>query len=299
MALTQATAPTTTTSLDESINSEYISRLLDHAAVDPTVGEFILTEDHISPEVANSFTYDLPSVNEFAGAAAVTENDAAAEEEMEESKITITGARIGLRSFVLDRTRAAIMRVANEVIMGLDHAIRDKLHKDALALFTSLSNSEGSNATTHTLSNHDGVMTNFLAQNYDPGQLWQVLHSDGLRDLRQDLATNAASLFGAAYGDRAANALKANQPGLGTLFDGILTFVSGDVPVGDTTGWTNAVGVGTPMDNFGGLLGVFWQEIMFEMQRDAGRFGTWMVASNIYGVGIRKNANARAFITKT
>lgn len=292
MALVQATEPTTTTQVAEVLDDSYISRLLETPAIDPLVGESIVRREVMGADV-HSYTYEIVTRNQFTGAAIVTQNDAAPEESFDPTSATISGARRGLRGFVLDATRRTVISTANEVIFGLQLAVRDLIHRTILGLFTSISASAGNNATDNTLANWDVQTTAFRAALHDIGQLWAVLNPDGIRDLRTDLVTNAAALFGATWGDRAANALMNQTPGLGVPFDGFTIYESNDTPAGDTTGWTNAMGV------IGGLDLLIWDPLVIEMQRDASRYGTWLVAGTIVGVGIRNQKNLRAFITRT
>jgi len=110
------------------------------------------------------------------------------------------------------------------------------------------------------------------------------------------ITAGTAALFGATWGDRASTALQNKSPGAGVAWDGVTVFQSGDIPVGDTTGWTNFVCVTGPM---AAIEMPVWQELLPFIQPDESRFGTWLGVSIIAEPGIVKNANARAFITRT
>lgn len=293
MALTQATEPTTTSTATEIFNTEYISRLIEYAAEDPYVGERIVMRTVLGAE-ATSYTYQIVTANQFTGAAAVTQNDAAVEESFNPTAATISAARIGLRAFLVRQANMhGTISAGEEVVRGLVHAVRDDIHIDTLALFTSISASAGSNATNNTLSNWDTQTTAFRAGNHDNSPLWCVMNPDAVRDLRSDLVTNAAALFGSAWGDQAARALMNQTPGLGVSFDGFTVHESANTPAGDTTGWTNAMGT------MRGLELVVWDPLMIKVQADESRYGDWFVAGTIVGIGIRAQKNLRAFITQT
>lgn len=300
MALVQAVTPTTTTTASHLLNTEIISRLIRMAAMDPMVGlEIVKVVDLRSMfvEGVHSYTYRITTIAEMTGAAVIAENDAAPEAATTTSAATISGVRRGLRSFVLDLINdAGVIRVDQPTIQLITHAIRDLDHRNILALFTSLTNVQGNNAVNHNLANWDLVTLNFRTQNFDPGPLWCVQNSDASRDLRADLIANAAGLFATSWGDRAQQALMAQRPGMGVAWDGYTVYESNDTPIGDTTGWTNALGVG---GDFGAIEHPVWQDMKPFVQRDESRFGGWFGESKISGYGIAKNANARAFITRT
>ncbi|MBK8241624.1 MAG: hypothetical protein IPK74_39455 [Deltaproteobacteria bacterium] len=175
-------------------------------------------------------------------------------------------------------------------------AVRRNRHETIMDLATSLSNSQGDATTENDLANWDLVMHNLRAQNHDDGPLVAGMVPDAVRDLRQDLVANAAALFGATWGDRAATALQNKSPGMGVAWDGVTVYQSADLPVGDTTGWTNFVAVVGPQ---AAIEMPVWQQLTPFFQPDESRFGTWIGVSIIAEPGIVKNANARAFITRT
>lgn len=299
MALTQSTEPTGNTQLAEVIHTEYMHQRMQRVPIDPYVGLRIMGLIETSEAETKSYNYEFKQPNEFTGAAAVAQNDAAPQESLVPTSVAVSGARYGLRAFVLDSaSRLAIVSAANGIIDGLTHAQTDLLHTTAIGLFTSIATSAGSNATVNDLANWDSTTGLFRATNHDPGPLWAVMKPIAVRALRNSLRTSAAALYGTSFGEASARALMNTQPGLGTNFDGFMLSESDDVPAGDTTGWTNALGVGGPgMEQDAGIVRVRWQPLQFEMQRDAARYGTWIVSGAVWGVGIAKQNNLRAFIT--
>ncbi len=297
MSLNQAASPTTRTELGAVYNTEFISRRWRDTAQVPILGERLVKQVPI--DGAEVYRYEVPILGEVSGVAAVAANDAAPEAAMSSSNVAITGQRYALRLFVHDGTRNKVMRTADQAMMRLQRAHRRFWHEQVLALFSNITNAGGglvgSNTQENTLSNWDDATTAHRHQDYDGGQLWAVMAKDAVRDLRQDLIGSAASLFGTSWGERAHDALAANEPGVFRSFDGYDIYESDDVPAGDTTGHLNALGnVGE--DAAIELVG--WQGLQPELQRDASRFGTWIVSSMIAGVGIVAQHNLHGFITR-
>jgi hypothetical protein len=294
---TVPSAPTGLTQLAEVINTEYISRAIESAPIDPLVGERIVMVTLLPPQVANSYTYQIVTGNEMTGAAVVTPHNEAPEDAWEPTSDTISGVRIGLSSFVPDAAAVTIVSTANAVIQGLMHAVRDTIHDDVLDLFTSADNTAGDATTEFDLAFWAAQTTAFNAQLPDGGPRHAVLHNQAVTQLRADLMTSASALFGASWGDRAANALGTTQVGGGIGFDGYEMHIALDVPPGDTTGHTNALLV----RNDGGssaLEVVVWEPLAIQMKDERRRYGTWLVAGMIVGVGIRSQKNLRALISE-
>jgi hypothetical protein len=197
---------------------------------------------------------------------------------------------------VKDNTKSKVMRVADEVIRQILRAHRDYIHQQVLALFTSITASAGSATQEGTLAFWDAQTQAHRAGLITPGPLWAATNGDFQRDLRGDLVTNMSALFGSAYGAQAADALKDPKAGLMRTFDNYLMYETANTPAGDTTGWTNALGVG---GEDAGIEVVQMQDLSAELQRDASRYGTWIVGGMIVGWGIVKQSQLRAFITRT
>lgn len=296
MALIPATDPTTVTTVNDLFASQYINRLVRDVAAEPIIGmEFCNIVDVGS--VANSYTYQVDIFNELDNATAVVDNDAANEDSLTTDQVQITGARYAIRTFVLDNTSIAIVDVITKAVERTTRSCRRSRSEAVLDLATSLTNTQGTASIVHDLANHDLVMHNFRSQLHDDGPIVMGLHPDAVRDLRADLVSNAAALYGATWGDRAAGALQSNgSTSMGVAWDGVMVFQTGDMPVGDTTGWTNMVVVVGPQAC---IEMPVWLQLTPFMQRDEGRFGTWIGCSIIAEPGIVKNANGRKFITRT
>jgi hypothetical protein len=299
MSMTVPSTPTTPTTLNDTVSPAYISRYARDAAVDPLIGELI-AHPFLVPAEVGSFVFQVPLLDEMAGAAVVTIPNAAPEAALTSSNAQITSARIALRSFVADDTlRVSSLGpqdTANRVIKGLGHNVRDFVHQGVLGRFTSIAATEGNASTAMDLANLVGITGAFQAQNHDPGPLWITMHTDQLADFRTDLVNNAAGIFASTFGDTVHRAaLDTTIPGLMANWGGYSVYASANVPVGDTTGWTGAVGVGGEL---GGLKMPIWISLTGAMQRDEARFGTWMVISIHVGYGIEKQANLRSFVSR-
>ena len=295
MSLNAATEPTGSTQLAEAINTEYIHRRLQTVLVDPMPGLMIAGLINSSEGAANSLNYELKQGNEFTGAATVADNDAAPEESFVPTSVGITVAKYGLRSFVLDGpNQRSVFNVGNRVIDGLRHAHMDLVHTTALGLFTSVTAGTGTNATLLTLATWDTATGLFRSQNHDPGPLWAVFGGAQVRQLTANLRTNAAGIYSTNFGDKAAQALHNTNPGMGISFAGFTLYESANVTVGDTTGRTGCFGVGGPgMQENAGIVRVRYERLSYEMQRDASRYGTWLVSGTKWGLGIAKQGNLR------
>lgn len=298
MSLNAATLPTGRTQLAAVYDTEYISRRFREASVDPLIGQLLVNP--VALDESETYVYEVPIYSELNSAliTTVAANAAAPEAALAATSAQITGAKRGLRMFVLDESANKVRRAAETAITKLRGAHRDYWHRAILALFPSITNGgsvPGTNATNNTLANWDAVTGAFRARNPDPGGLWSVMSRSANRDLRADLVANSASLFGTSFGEQAREALASNRPGVFSTFDGYAQYESADVPAGDTTGFTCAVGVGG--DN-SGIEYVEWQAPSVELQRDASRYGTWIVTGLTAGVGIVKQENLYAYIVR-
>jgi hypothetical protein len=292
----QATTPTGTVQLTDIFNPVFINRVVRDVASEPIIGQQLVEVINLTGGDVNSYTYQSSIWEEMTGAAVVAENDAAPEDALETDSVQIDGNRVALSTFVADATEKTIVVAGTKALERLTKAVRRFFHEGIFDLFTSFTNAQGTNAVENDLANWDLVTHNFLIQNHGDGDLWVAFANDAWRDLRADLVANAAALFGAAFGDRAQQALQTRTVGQGVPWDGYTAYRSGDNPAGDTTGWTSALGVRGPD---AAIEMPVWQELRAEMQRDATRFGTWIVVSMIAEPGIIKQDNARAFITRT
>jgi len=299
MSLNAATLPTGRTQLADVYDTEFISRKFRDENVAPSVGQLLIHPEPL--DEAETYTYEVPiyGVIDPDLVAVVAANAAAPEAALSTSNAQVTGDKRGLRVFILDATANKVRRTVDTGITKLRQAHVRYWSRQILDLFSSITNNggavPGTNATTMTLALWDQYTGNFRDQDHDDGPLWSVMSRAANRDLRADLVSNAASLFGTAFGEKAHEALTTNQAGVFKMFDGFMQYTSPDVPAGDTTGFVNAMGVGG--DN-SGIHYPEWEMLEVEFQRDASRFGTWIVTGNTAGVGIIAQENLYANISR-
>jgi hypothetical protein len=297
MALVQATTPVTTTQIANNTLALWIDKYVRLAPRAPKVGLFIVFLD-TAGRGQNSYVKAINERSRLTGVAVVAQNDAAPEARATLTQSTITGGRRGLRTFILNQ--ANLVSIENEFAVNAGQLVEahdQYWHEQVLGLFTSVTATSGTNATNHTLQNWDTVTAAFRNDNHAPGALWAVKNPDAIRDLRVDLRTNAAALFGTAFGEAEARAALNNQSGLGVMFDGYTMYESAATPAGDTTGWTNCLGVNAGPDSAFEIDS--YEEASIVVQPDQSRFGQWQVIGSIAGVGIARQSSARAFVTRT
>ncbi len=299
MSLNQAASPTGRVQLAAVYDTEYISRKFRETSVAPSIGQFLINPVPI--DEAETFTYEVPIFEPIDPdlIQVVAPNDAAPEASFSSASAQITGDKRGLRVFILDQTKNKVVKTVNMGIRKLRQAYVRYWSRSAQDLFTSITNNggtvPGTNATNNTLANWDLVTGAFRAQTPDAGPLWSVMSRSANRDLRADIGSNSASLFGTAWGEKARDAFANNQPGVFSSFDGYMQYESPEVPAGDTTGFTNAVGVG---GENAGIEYPEWEELETEFQRDASRYGTWIVTGLTAGIGIVAQQNLYSYISR-
>lgn len=299
MSLNPATTPVGRAQLPHVYNSEYISRRFREVNVEPSIGQLIVNPVPIEEAEVNVYQVPIFSPIDPDLITVVAPNDAAPEATLGSTNAEVTGDKRGLRVFVLDASVNKIRRTADMAITKLRQAHVRYWSRAIIDLFAGITNNGGSvpgtNATPMTLALWDDHTGDFRDQEHDDGPLWSVMSRDANRDFRQDLVSNAASLFGTAIGEQARDALADNRSGVFRSFDGYMHYTSPDTPAGDTTGFVNALGVGGENS---GIHYPEWEMMEVELQRDGSRFGTWIITGNTAGVGIIQQQNLYAYITR-
>ena len=299
MALQPAANPVGRLALSSVYNTEYISRRMREQSIAPSIGQLIINPVPI--DEAETYTYQVaidepidPDLIQI-----VAPGDAAPEAAFGTTHVQITGDKRGLRVFVLDETRNKLMRTVDKGVRKLRQAHVRYWSRQAIDQFSSITNLgngvPGDNATPHSLENWDLHTGSFRGQTPDPGPLWSVMSRSAVRDFRADIISNAAAIFGTNVSTSARDALATNQPGIFREFDGFMHYESDEVPAGDTTGFTCAMGVG---GENAGIEYPEWEEIEVEFQRAASRFGTWIVTGLTSGIGIVAQQNLYAYVVR-
>lgn len=286
------------TVIDDIINAEWIAQEVHVAAQSPMLYKAIARP--ISLVGKGTRTYAHPIWARIAAATAVTESDEVAATALSSSEVTLVTALSASAAFVTDQAAgAAVLDVFSLAINRVVDAAMHKINDDVLALSTSITSSAGSNATTNDVSNMNTAITAFRAviKGNLSGRCVAVMHEDALRDLGEDAVNTTNSLFGSAVGESLFAGSQQVQQGQFAQF-GKVTFVSTeDMPVGDTTGWSNMLlDAGGPET----LLGIaVSKEVSVELWREPKRFGTWVIASTDHKAGILDQSRGHEFITKT
>jgi hypothetical protein len=282
---------------------------------DLVIAEFINTESGISlgraPRVyqlgvfvvpllgTNSNVYTNPLRNEVSEATVKIETDESDVVEITTDEASISTQMVTLAAFVSDEAQGdalwdAMAAAAEEVTW----ACARKINSDFLALLSGFSAPIGDAATTFTVENWVVMQTAWTARvesvSVDP---LLVLHPDARRDLQLDAVNNAAPWFGASAGMQFHDSVKGINNGRVTSFDGINMVTASGVPVGDTTGWSNALIV--PSGRNAAIAMPVLQGIQLEFQREPLRKGGYVVASVRYGVGKQDDDAGLTVISKT
>lgn len=307
--MAQLTGRTDLTAIDDYVLAELISAKISAAVQTPFIGMQICWVDSID---GPSRTKAYPIISNITAASAVSETDEVGYTALASSEITVTATLKASAAAVSDQAQSAgqIDSYATAVDRCLN-ACQQKVEADVLALFTSISASQGNNAVVNDFENYQSVMAAVRAAMKAPSMVAYVAHPDQMRDLRQDMATNGAGLFGSAYGAQMAAQLGGVQQGAkGVLFEpGVMGYETDGVPAGDTTGWTGAV---IELGNEPGLVMAYVPRIaaegrivsdggLFAVARDYihNRFTNQIIASVDYGVAIRDQSRCYKFISRT
>ena len=304
--MAQLTGRTDLTALDDYIFAELINARVIMAVQTPFVSLDVCLVDVIDgPSRVKAY----PILSNIAAAAAVAETDEVSYTALASSEITVTATLKASAAAVSDQSAGA--SIIDAYASAIDRTINANLQKiesDALALITSISGSQGSNAIVNDFENYQSVMASVRAQMKAPSQVAYIAHPDQMRDLRQDMVTNGAGLFGSAYGAQVASQLGGVQQGAKgqALEPGVFLFETDGVPAGDSTGWAGAV---VEMGAAPGLVlayvprrsGVAIQGGLMAVERDrlVSRMTEQIVATADYGVAIHDQNRCYKFISRT
>lgn len=290
------TTPTKLSSLDEIINSELISSMLNLAVNTP----FLYSSGGrtISIEGAATRTYAHPTFPKLAAAAALTETDEVGSVEITPSETTTSTTLVAQATFLSDQAAgASILNAAQLAVNRCVDAVRTKIDNDWCGLSASASNSQGDNSVTHSITNHDSVMVAVRAQMKAPGVVGHVIHPDAARDLNASAHSGGAPFWATGDGVALAGAVKGPNQGMWRATnDGAMVAISDRIPTADTSGWGN---IAFEMGAANPLAIVLKRNIMVETWREVKRQGVWFVATADYGAGILDQSRCYEFITKT
>ena len=289
------------TVLDDNINAEFISQEVHLATQTPYLYEAIVAGGGTKSLIGMATrTYAHPIWARMAVASAITESDEVGATALSSSEVTISTALKSAAAFITDQaTGASNISVASLAINRTVDAVRRAINADTVALATSISSSAGSNATTNDVSNMNVALTAYRAlvkSNLSGGAL-MVLHGDAKRDLQEDAVNTTNALYSSAVGENLFDATNQAAMGQVSRFGSFTIVDTDDMPAGDTTGWTNMIVDAGGAETAFAL--VVSKGVTVATEREERRFGSWVIASADYGVGIVDQNRCHAFITKT
>jgi hypothetical protein len=291
------TAATGVADVAENINAEWIAQEVRYDVQKPYL--YNKLAHLVNLRGRNTKVYSEPIADELTAATSLTASDEVAAQVTSRSDLTVTAAPYGTAVFidyeVITRSMWDEFAVAINRVVG---ACRRKIDNDVLALATSFSNSIGSNATNHTVSNFQTVLTTWRAQVGDSmSRPIQVYHGDAMRDLAQDASTSAAGLMATVIGVNIYDASSQTAQGVSRSIGNIDVEETNNVSAGDTTGWSNFMTVNNPAQH--GLVVAYEQDILVELQHVPIRRGWYIVGSVVHGAGIVNQDLCLTWITRT
>lgn len=298
MPLDTPTVPVGPTQVDNNTVNVLLERRARFANQPRNVGTEIA---YINPIMnpGNSYVRRINERSALSGVNTFAVGDNAPESRSTLTPTTITGALRGLRTYIRDD--ADLVSIENEIMVN-DEQLRRAWARywslQVLALFSSVNASTGTAATTFDLTNWDSVTSLFRLDGHPDGMLWAVLHGDAVRDLKASIRSSGSAVFGSMFGERKADALAASTNGLGVPFEDYMLYEANEVPAGDTTGWTNCLGVKADERDSGIVVDVHL-ESRVRYQRDESSVGGVQVISGISGAGIAAQGSLRAAISRT
>lgn len=308
-AVSNARTITTDTNV---INSEFISLALAKAVEPP-----VLYQDLVGVvDLAGRGTrvYVEPILARLTAASAVTETDEDTSAAPSYAQAPMTCARKSKSQFVSDQSAGANIHGAYNVsIMQVVDACRRAMNEDVLGLADDITSPIGDATTPFDMANYDTVLAAYRAKAKNIGAAALVLHNDAVRDLLLDLRTNGGAMLGTTWGGAVAQSMSNNvtrQGYVGMIDNGVPIFSSEDLPVGDTTGWTNMIVSIDPTVGYGIKMALaarpVWAPgvvingpVAIEVERVANRGGAWVVASADYAVGIIDQNKCLGCISQT
>jgi hypothetical protein len=295
---------TTTTTLTETVNSEFITLLFqDYAGhyANPIQFAYEYTSGNGSPTVAvprwdsdEGSPYDRGTGvdTEFNG----TEATDLANRAMSTSESTITAAEYGLMRTVTDHAledSVASGQLFNAIMMKAASALTAAKNDDMCALFASLSNTSGSTGVNCSVADVDDALYD-LAERTVIGSLVGIFDHQALRDFQDNLtsvggssvvypAAAAALMNLAATPDngRSAAGLVLNYKGVDIYRNDLTDTVNAGADVCSAIMVRGDVPANQPTACFGSVTK---RAFRMEMQRDASLRGTELVFTERWGV---------------
>jgi hypothetical protein len=289
---------TTTTTAASTIYDEYISEI-SRATLGRIPVVYPLGVLRVPLLGKNSNQYDHNLRDEIGVATTLAETDEVTSTEITRSAASVSTATKAKSTFISKQNnRRSLWPEMANAAQELTSACARAIDADFLALASGFSSPIGNNATNHTVAN---LVTLFTAWRARVGSTMErpliVMHGDAMRDLQLDAVSNAAAWFGAPAGIELNDATNAINQGVVATFNGVDMVSTDNIPVGDTTGWSNMM---IARGNLEAAIAMpFEQEIQLETWYEAKRQGWWVIATVDYGVGEVNDLAGQTFITRT
>ena len=287
---------TTKAIVNDTVNQELIDLVVRYATQTPYIFQGIADMATLDKAAALS----VPIWANLAAAPSYsTESDEVASAAVTPTAVNISAAEYATGTFLTERAvNMSVQDVQAIAIESIVKALMLQVDTITLALASSISGNQGSNATTNDLANFVSAQIAFMTQakasSYMPVC---VMHPDAVRDLNADLATSGSALLGGQVGQAAFAAFNGNAQGIFREFAGMLVATSDRVPAGDTSGWSNFFVHAGPGES---ALCVAWARAPgIKTAERPERVGQYIIGSMDVGAGILEQARAYKFITRT
>ena len=289
---------TTTTSAASVIYPQFISPIVRRTLGRiPTI--YQLGVIRVDLRGRNSDTYRHTLRDQIARATTLAETDEVVSTEITRAHAEVSTDMKAVATFVSDQ--ADVRSLWAEGVSAIEELTRScarAIDLEFVNTATGFSAPIGDAATAHTVQNLVELFTTWRARvGSTSSKPLLCMHGDAMRDLQQDAVSNAAAWFGTEMGVQLHDATNGLNQGVVTTFGGVDMVVSDDMPVGDTTGWSNMMIARG--DQEGVITMPFEHPIEVEMWREPKRKGTWFIGTVNYGVGEVNDLAGQTFITRT
>lgn len=285
------TDATTTTSVTEVINSEFISNIIIEHQRAPAFAEFIA--DVRDASGTNSKVFSFPkwsgvSVG-YSQSSGKTETDEIAASEQTLTEVTCTAATVAARIALADETISdSIPDQVAHGVMALGAELREQASTDVLSLYTSGTQSGGGfTGLTLTIERLGAAFAAYRALNPGAGRHVCVLSNSQMRDLRSSLRSANGGIFGTEHGASAAAMLLDMQKlGRVGMYEGVELWETGLVPTSgsDHVGAVHKAGMG-------GAIGMpVWWGLAVAAEREEKRLQTDLVGRIRYSSALVNDA---------
>lgn len=292
---------TTTTSITESINSEYIQRVVqDVQRAQPiamNVGNVVIGSGTNASVYTIMKLDDLSvSLNEDSGK---TQTDELAASEQTLTETQITAVTVGVRVGISDEaSQDSILNLLETAIRNGSAKLKDIMDVDYFENSTGITLNSDFSGTDLTIDRFGAALAKYRNANPVGGRPVFVGHETQISDLRDSLRSAGGSqLLASAYGDQMTGAMMNMNRGYVGMFEGVEVWSTTNVVQADASNWTGVLMSG----GMGGAMSLgIWKPITIELEREAKRLMTDVVLSVRYGTKLTNDGEAvRVLSSKT